>query len=241
MKEAIIRVITFDLDDTLWHTAPVIQKAEQAMYDWVIQQAPQAIPLMNPEKFDPIKQATYDKHPELAHQISEVRVIALQKALKQAGYSSTQSGKWALEAFNIFIEARHQVELFDDTVMMLEQLHKQYQLGVLTNGNADISRLDINEFFDFAFAAEVLNSSKPAPAHFHAAMETCQVEAHQIIHVGDHPHHDIKGALDAGCHALWFNPKNQTWPETSPEPPQVQRIADIPEAIEQIALAATTH
>jgi len=241
MKEVIIRVITFDLDDTLWHTAPVIQKAEQAMYDWVIQQAPKAEALMNSRQFDPIKQAMYNQHPELAHQISEVRIIALQKALRQAGYNSKQSKNWALEAFDIFINARHEVELFDDTAMMLEQLHQRYQLGVLTNGNADISRLDINEFFDFSFAAEALNSSKPAPAHFLAAMEACQVEAHQIIHVGDHPHHDIKGALDAGCHALWFNPNNQTWPETSPEPPQVQQITDIPGAIKQIALLANTH
>jgi putative hydrolase of the HAD superfamily len=235
MKPLPIKVITFDLDDTLWHTAPVIRKAEQAMFDWVIAHAPRTKAIMTPKGFDPIKQAVYQQHPELAHQISQVRIIALQQALQQSGYNEIQAIDWATEGFAVFLNARHQVELFDDTVMMLEKLHPQYQLGVLTNGNADVMRTGIGDFFDFAFAAETLNSSKPAPAHFDAAMQSSGAQACQIIHVGDHPEHDIAGALAAGCHAIWFNPAKENWPGISPEPVQVATIADLPEAIHLIA------
>ena len=36
-----IQLITFDLDDTLWDTAPVIVSAELALREWLAEQAPQ--------------------------------------------------------------------------------------------------------------------------------------------------------------------------------------------------------
>ncbi|WP_456376995.1 hypothetical protein [Thiolapillus sp.] len=35
-----VRLITFDLDDALWPTKPVIMAAEQRVYDWLGQNAP---------------------------------------------------------------------------------------------------------------------------------------------------------------------------------------------------------
>ncbi len=237
MKTLPIKVITFDLDDTLWHTAPVIEHAEQAVFNWLAAHAPKMVARFDRARFDALKQSTYEQHPELAHQISQVRIKALQQALQQSGYSEVEATDLATQAFAVFLEARHQVELFDDTVMMLEKLHPQYQLGVLTNGNADVSRLAIGEFFDFAFAAEQLDSSKPAPDHFLAAMNSAGVAASQIVHIGDHPEHDIAGALAAGCHAIWFNPSQQPWPGAQPAPLQVSSIAELPAAIQRITEA----
>ena len=38
-----IRCITFDLDDTLWETGPVIARAEQIALDWMKDNAPDVI------------------------------------------------------------------------------------------------------------------------------------------------------------------------------------------------------
>ena len=35
-----IKVITFDLDDTLWQATPVLIKAEQAVYQWLTNTQP---------------------------------------------------------------------------------------------------------------------------------------------------------------------------------------------------------
>jgi putative hydrolase of the HAD superfamily len=232
MSKLPIQVITFDLDDTLWHTAPVIRQAELMTYNWLHGHAPKMTAKYSQTAFEQIKLQVYQDHPELEHQISDVRIMALQKSLLQSGYSEAQSIDLAGQAFAVFLDARHQVELFDDTVMMLEALHPHYQLGVLTNGNADVSRLEIGEFFDFAFAAETLNSSKPAPAHFEAAIARSGVKPEQIVHIGDHPQHDVDAARAAGCQAIWFNRLEEVWPESSPEPIQVVCAADIPAAIE---------
>ena len=35
-----IRVVAFDLDDTLWHVDPVIIRAEEKLGDWLQQEVP---------------------------------------------------------------------------------------------------------------------------------------------------------------------------------------------------------
>ncbi len=117
---------------------------------------------------------------------------------------------------------------------MLKQLHSHYSLGVLTNGNADISRLELGHFFDFAFTAEQLNASKPASDHFIAAQKYSGASFDQIIHIGDHIEHDIAAALEAGCHAIWFNPKHQCHPNQLTAIQEVHCLSEIPAAIKCI-------
>ena len=44
----------------------------------------------------------------------------------------------------------------DDAAAALEALAERYQLGVITNGNADVRRLGLSEYFQFALCAEEL-------------------------------------------------------------------------------------
>ena len=53
-----------------------------------------------------------------------------------------------------------------------------------------------------AFLAEELNASKPAPDMFHAAIERAGVTPERIVHVGDHPEHDVQGAREVGMRNL---------------------------------------
>ena len=41
----LIKAITLDLDDTLWPVWPAIEKAEQALLDWLARHAPQTAAL----------------------------------------------------------------------------------------------------------------------------------------------------------------------------------------------------
>jgi putative hydrolase of the HAD superfamily len=44
------------------------------------------------------------------------------------------------------------------------------------------------------------------------------VDAAEALHIGDHPEHDIAGALNAGLRAVWFNPQARPWPQSGPVP-----------------------
>ena len=228
MPHHTIKVITFDLDDTLWSIEPVLERAEQRVYAWLARHTPKVCDHFSIDTLRTLRIDIARQRRELAHQISQLRKVSLQQAMVIAGYDATFANEQASLAFNEFIEARHEVALFDDALELLETLSRSYQLGALTNGNADVMRLPIGELFDFAFAAEQLNASKPAPDLFHAAMNISGASANQMVHIGDHIDHDIMGAIAAGCHSIWFNPEQQAWPYDQPAPLQAQRLTDIP-------------
>ncbi len=234
MNSNAIRVITFDLDDTLWDIKPVLVNAEQQVYNWLKQNTPEVTAKFTLQGFIEWRWKIYQQQPKLAHQISQLRITAVQQALQEVGYSQKESAKMAGLAFDVFIDARHQVTLFDTVKPLLEKLQKDYTLGVLTNGNANIYKMDIGHYFNFAFSAEQLNASKPAPDHFLAAQQASNASAAQIVHIGDHIEHDVLAAQQAGCYDIWFNPDQQSVDDQVQPTQQVKCLSDIPKAIEAI-------
>ncbi len=239
VKAATIRVVTFDLDDTLWAVRPVLLKAEDSVFDWLDAFAPKLTERFTVQSFMKWRWGIYANYPELSHQISQLRTITVRMALEESGYSPYQAKTLADQAFEVFIEARHQISPFDTAIPMLETLQQHYTLGVLTNGNADIFRLDMGQYFAFSFTAEQLNASKPLPEPFIAAQQHTNVDAGEIVHIGDSIDHDVIGALDAGLHAIWFNPEGKAIPEdTLASQParfyQVQCLSEIPAVIDVI-------
>ncbi|MCR8922515.1 HAD family hydrolase [Dasania sp. GY-MA-18] len=228
-----IKTITFDLDDTLWQVKPTLQHAEQQTYQWLQTHTPALT-----EKFDLTslmqwRMQLHNNRPELAHQISESRKIAIAEALIKVGYPHQQAQNLSAQAFAVFIKARHQLDIFDEVEPLLQQLKQRYQLGVLTNGNADVRKLPISHYFDFAYSAEQLNASKPAPDLFHAALQHSQCQPHELIHIGDHLEHDVQGALDAGCHAIWLNWGTEVLPQQH-RAHEVKDLAEVPEVVARI-------
>jgi putative hydrolase of the HAD superfamily len=126
------------------------------------------------------------------------------------------------------------VVLYEEALEVLQQLAGQYTLGALTNGNADIYKTDAAEYFDFAFLAEDLDASKPAPDMFHAAMEKTGATAGEIIHVGDNPSHDIQAAQQLGMHTIWMNSQSEEWPDIKKADRDIKSLNKLPMAIESI-------
>jgi len=226
-----IKVVTFDLDDTLWQLKPVMIEAERIVFDWLGEQAPKFAAHFTRQSFGEWKMQRYKNQPPQANQISQMRIAAMQQALVEAGYAVDDARQLAADAFAVFLHARHQVTLFEGVEALLQTLHSRYSLGVLTNGNADIRRLTIGPLFDFAFSAEQLNASKPAADHFQAAQRASGARAEEIIHIGDHLEHDVAGARLAGCHAIWFNPAKNPRPAGPQDFFEISSLAEIPALI----------
>lgn len=229
-----IKVITFDLDDTLWDLRPVLMAAETQIYDWLAKEAVHFSKRFSLDDFVKWRWEKYADFPELLHQISKMRIVATEMALQEAGYSASISRQLAEQSFALFMEARHAVSPFETVVPLLERLHKDYSLGVLTNGNADIFRLPIGDYFDFSYSAEQLNSSKPAAGPFLAAQKVTGAVPDEMVHIGDNIEHDIMGAVEAGWHSIWFNPQQTSHGDYPSPSQQVSCLSDIPEAIATI-------
>ncbi|MBA1193000.1 HAD family hydrolase [Pseudomonas entomophila] len=205
-----ITLITFDLDDTLWDTPPVIASAELVLREWIKAQAP-ALGELPVEHLHAVRERVVQADPGLRHRISALRRQVLFQALRALDYPEPQTQALADEAFEVFLHARHQLEIFPQVQPMLERLGQRYTLGVVTNGNADVRRLGLADYFDFALCAEDLGIGKPDPALFLEALRRGNAHAANAVHVGDHPRDDIAGAQRAGFKAVWFNPQGKPW------------------------------
>lgn len=222
-----ITLVTFDLDDTLWHTAPVIQGAEVALRDWLANHAPGLGPL-HPEQLHAIRQRLVAAEPGLVHRISTLRRQVLFIALQEAGYLEAEAQPLAEEAFEVFLHARHQVSFFPDAATTLETLAQRYTLGAITNGNADVRRLGVADYFSFALCAEDVGVGKPDPRPFQEALRRGGATAATAVHVGDNPHDDIAGALQAGFRAVWYNPARKPWEGGMAPNGEIASLSELP-------------
>lgn len=229
-----IRVITFDLDNTLWDVDPALLRAEDAQREWLLAHRPGAIDAYDHDGLWHFKKDVWKRHPELLHNVSAMRRQMLYELQRAAGYPEHEARSGAEQAFAVFLEERHRVELYEEALEVLELLARSYRLGALTNGNADIYKTDAGEYFDFAFLAEDFAASKPAPDMFHAAMAKAGARADEIVHVGDDPDHDVRGALDAGLFAVWINLRKTDWPGGVRAHREVENLRQLPEAIAAI-------
>lgn len=230
-----IRVITFDLDNTLWDVDPVLLKAEAAQREWLLAHRPGAIDDYDHQRLWEFKQSVWRRHPGLLHDVSGMRRQMLLELQVAAGYTEADATSGAESAFTVFLEQRQRIELYTDALEVLEKLAERYTLGALTNGNADVFKTDAAEYFDFAFLAEQVGASKPAPDMFLAAMEASGVDAREIIHVGDNPEHDVAGASAMGMATIWINTNGSDWPGGKRADREITSLRQLPAAVESLA------
>jgi putative hydrolase of the HAD superfamily len=229
-------VITLDLDNTLWDLDPVLWQAEDTIYALLQQRCPKVTERYDSNSLRNERIKFWQANAELKHQISLMRQRSLAHVIEACGYSATQASNISAEAFELFLTLRHQITLYDHALPLLKQLSQTYTLGALSNGNADLSRLGLDDFFQFHFSAEQLNASKPDPKIFHAAIEHSGVSAEQILHIGDHPKEDIAGAQATGMATIWFNNRGKSWPEgLAKADAEAQCLSDIPGLIAQLS------
>lgn len=234
MKPLHYKLVTFDLDDTLWDVVPVIIQAESAMMKWLEIHHPKLVDQYDAKQLRLVKERILLMQPELQHQISLIRVLSLSSALQGVGYEMHEANNAAQHAFEVFIEARNNITFFDGAIECLQKIKSKYQLGALTNGNASTSKVGLEPYFEFCVNAEAINSSKPSPLHFEQAKQLTGIDYDQMIHIGDHPEHDILGAQKLGVKTIWVNIKQDDWQFRWQPDEQVTHLSQIPEAIERI-------
>lgn len=226
-----LKLVTFDLDDTLWDVAPVMHNAEARLRDWLAREAPRLGPIPI-EHLWAIRARLLAAEPALKHRLSELRRRILLQALLEAGYPDAEAAHLAEGGFQVFLAARHEVDFFPDVHATLEHLANQFILGVITNGNADVRRLGLADYFRFAVSAEAMGVGKPDPAPFTQALAHAGVTAQESAHIGDHPGDDIAGAQACGFRAVWFNPRGLIWGEGPPPCAEVRRLRELPALLE---------
>lgn len=209
-----IRAITIDLDDTLWEIHPVIHRAEKRLYEWLGEHYPRITTLYSRRAVLAERMSIADEFPEHNHDYTFMR----RKVIGRLGIAADYGDELVDDAMEVFDAARNDVTLFPEVRPALQALRKEYVLVAVTNGNADLQRIGIDDLFHEFVSARTAGAAKPAQQIFDAAVSAGGADIQQTVHVGDHPEFDVHGASAAGLHTVWVNRSGKRWPQEFSKP-----------------------
>jgi putative hydrolase of the HAD superfamily len=101
--------------------------------------------------------------------------------------------------------------LFPQVHETLNYLHKKYQLHLISNGFKEsteikVERTDLARYFKNIVISEVVGVNKPDKAIFEFALNAAGAQKDHSVMIGDSIEADIRGALQFGMEAIYFNP-----------------------------------
>ena len=210
-----VTVIAFDLDDTLWPCMPTIRRAEELLYQWLGKHYPRITEQLDPDQMLAYRREFSGREKHYAVDMTAMRCDFLQHLGEIHDYDGEQVAR---NGFDIFFEARQQVEFYDDVLPCLQRLKQKYRLGSITNGNASIPHVGLDHLIEHSVSAADVMAAKPDREIYRHLAERFEVLPQEIVYVGDHPVYDVVGALEAGYHAVWVNREGVPWPHHSPAP-----------------------
>lgn len=213
-----IRLITLDLDDTVWPCAPVIEAAERALMEWLGQRAPRLLEAHDQDSLREHRRSLMRERPEIAHDVTEVRRRSLALLLAEHGLGEQRAQALAAEALEVFLERRNRIEPYADSASALRRLATRFHLVSITNGNSDPELTPLRGVFRHRVNAAEAGASKPDPAVFERALALAGCTPDQCLHVGDEPYLDVQAARSLGIAAVWVNRHGRAWPQGLPEP-----------------------
>jgi putative hydrolase of the HAD superfamily len=78
-----------------------------------------------------------------------------------------------------------------------------------------LKHLEIDRYLDFQLYSDEVRMSKPNPGFFKLMLDGCKnhhqnIEMHEILHVGDNPFADIKGAQNVGINSMLINSNHRS-------------------------------
>jgi HAD superfamily hydrolase (TIGR01549 family) len=122
--------------------------------------------------------------------------------------------------------------LDEDAPYVLQRLHGKYKLGIVSNFAIPecvynlLEKFDLKKFFDLVLVSGAINKRKPSPQIFTKALEALDVNASEVVFVGDTPRMDVAGPKAVGIKAILIQrkhsatdtPQSLTW-KPKEEPP----------------------
>lgn len=202
-----IKALTFDLDDTLYDNAPFMAQAEAALINSLAQY--DGLKNTRLSDFNKVKLAVLESQPNIYHDVLVWRAEAIKQFLYINGIQDKSQQEDIIDtAMHDFIFWRNKVVVPQQAIDMLVLLSKKYPLAVITNGNAEITKIGLSDYFQFSLRAGPDGLAKPYPDMFKLAAERLAIAPQNILHIGDNLFADVIGAINGGMQACWLNTTN---------------------------------
>jgi YjjG family noncanonical pyrimidine nucleotidase len=210
MFQNTIKDIFFDLDHTLWD----FDKNSEMAFDAIFKKDHPKLLIEDFIKvYAPINQACWKLYQvdKITHQ--ELRYQRLKQSFDILNY--TISDEQIETISDEYIECLTDFNnLFEDAHEVLTYLKSKYRLHIITNGFAKVQdrkliNSNIIHYFETITNSELAGAKKPNPVIFDYALSIAKAKKEESIMIGDCIEADVKGALNFGMEAIFFNPTGQ--------------------------------
>ncbi|WP_229399921.1 HAD family hydrolase [Micromonospora okii] len=130
----------------------------------------------------------------------------------------------AQDALRALVGTGARLVLTSNTLSTSPQVHRQL-----------LDDLELSPFFaDMLFSGE-LGIAKPRPEVFATVAERAHTTPERVVHVGDDWLTDVRGALDAGCRAVQYQPTGR------PARPGVLAVAALDQLVDALSVACLSN
>ena len=197
------RAVTLDLDDTLYDNRPVIARAERLFMEYLTGRF-SALRNFSRAEYGDIRSWLYELDPLLRRDVSLARLEIVKKALTLHGVPEDDAAAGAREALARFVRVRSEFRVPEESIEAVRKIAARIPTAALTNGNVDYTVIGLDGIFRTVVRSGRDVPPKPDRAMFDEAARRLGVGTSEILHVGDDPVTDIRGAVSAGCLTAMF-------------------------------------
>ena len=199
-----IKVLSFDLDNTIYDCETVLRKAEAWFTQYLCDTYGLGGACLKYDFWAQIKSEVLHDNPELADDVTLLREVSLVEAFRRLKIPLENGLADAKKLVDLFVEHRSSGFVHQDIYDMLSALKQKYPMVAISNGNLKPSKIMVDGYFERDFRPAVGGlRRKPFADMFIECAKFKNVKIDEILHIGDDPFTDVYGAVQAGCKCAW--------------------------------------
>ena len=237
-----VAMLWFDLDDTLWDMAGNSVICLREVYDTRGLSRYFDSPARWDDVYHRINSGLWEQYGRAEISRDFLRSERFARPLRLAGVPDEEAAAMAAELDGYYLSLlgakTRLVPGASDALARLRGLG--YRMGIVSNGFREVqyNKLrsgGIDSYFDTVVLSDDAGYNKPDPRFFAYAEAQAGSEGRLNVIVGDNPVADVRGALDAGWSAVWYDPGHHDpadcFGEEGPQPAaqidSLDRLADL--------------
>jgi len=205
-----IKHVFFDLDHTLWDFDRNSELAFQAIFEKNRIDLPVNRFL---EVYKPINFEYWKYYREARVTKEQLRYGRLKKSFDalQVHIDDFLINRLSVDYIDYLPRHNH---LFEGALQLLEELERDYDLHIITNGFEEVQHLKlknskIDHYFKTVTSSEAVGVKKPDPKIFNHALKIAGAKVEESVMVGDTYEADIVGAQNIGMQTIFYNYHNE--------------------------------
>jgi len=204
-----IKLLSFDLDNTLYDNRPVIRVAESKNKEYLSQEFKKQNIDFDFEEFLSIRNELMNLKDlggnNYNNQLENLTYLRHQ-VLKRFCERLNDSEQICQTALDLFLQYRSQVSVPNEIIRLLNSLCERFVVVSVTNGNCDPYQTSMGKYFKKHYAPNHGFRAKPHQHMLETIKQDFDVRSENILHIGDQLDTDGKAAENANCQFYQFSP-----------------------------------